>query len=142
MTGKFLANVAPEPQGPGVSGYRSRRQSLFRNEATEQTDGGFRLRCPEAAWRQRSMRLTCLVAAVAAILLCPAPAANAQEFPDGPGKEVFVAACGVCHEIGRARAGYTPEGWRTVVQMMRNVAAPVPADKWDVLTEYLIKSFP
>src|SRR5215475_6248712 len=88
------------------------------------------------------MRLTCLLAPVAAILLCPAPAANAQEFPDGPGKEVFVAACGGCHEIGRARVGYTPEGWRTVMQMMKNVAAPVPADKWDVLTEYLIKSFP
>src|SRR6266705_2015484 len=90
------------------------------------------------------MRLMSLLAPVAAILLCPAAAANAQErdFPEGPGKEVFVAACGVCHEIGRARAGYTPEGWRTVMQMMKNVAAPVPPDKWDTLTEYLIKSFP
>src|SRR5213594_1603615 len=90
------------------------------------------------------MRLMSLLAPVAAILLCPAAAANAQErdFPDGPGKDVFVAVCGGCHEIGRARAGYTPEGWRTVMQMMKNVAAPVPADKWDVLTDYLIKSFP
>jgi virginiamycin B lyase len=88
------------------------------------------------------MRLTSLLAPMAAILLCPAAAANAQEFPAGPGKEVFVAVCGGCHEIGRARAGYTPEGWRTVMQMMKNVAAPVPADKWDVLTDYLIKSFP
>src|SRR5919198_3468730 len=90
------------------------------------------------------MRLTCLLAPVAAILLCPAPA-NAQErgdFPDAPGKDVFVASCGGCHELGRARAGYTPEGWRTVIQMMKNVAAPVPADKWDMLTDYLIRSFP
>ena len=39
-------------------------------------------------------------------------------------------------------AGYTPEGWRTVVRMMQNVDAPVPKDQWDTVTEYLIKSFP
>jgi virginiamycin B lyase len=90
------------------------------------------------------MRLMSLLAPVVAILLGPAPAANAQgrDFPEGPGKDVFVSVCGGCHELNRARAGYTPEGWRTVVQMMKNVAAPVPPDKWDTLTDYLIKSFP
>src|SRR6185295_7635517 len=75
-------------------------------------------------------------------LLCSAAPTNAQDFPDGPGKETFTQVCGACHDINRARAGYTPEGWRTVVQMMKNVDAPVPAGQWDTLTDYLIKSFP
>jgi virginiamycin B lyase len=84
---------------------------------------------------------------LAAALLCSAMPAQAQQqapqdFPDGPGKETFVASCGGCHDLNRARAGYTPEGWRTVIQMMKNVDAPVPKDQWDTLTAYLIKSFP
>src|SRR5437899_12577447 len=88
------------------------------------------------------MRLIPLLAPVAAMLLCPVPAANAQDFPDGPGKEVFVAVCGGCHEINRARAGYTPEGWRTVVQIMINFEAPIPLDQVETLTHYLAESFP
>ena len=91
------------------------------------------------------MRQMSRLAPVAAIVLCQALPANAQQerdFPDGPGKDVFVASCGVCHELNRARAGYTPEGWRTVVQMMKNVGAPVPPEQWDTVTQYLIKSFP
>ena len=51
----------------------------------------------------------------AALISCAYPS-YAQNFPDGPGKETFVALCGGCHDINRARAGYTPEGWRTVVR--------------------------
>jgi virginiamycin B lyase len=65
-----------------------------------------------------------------------------QDLPDGPGKETVLAGCGGCHDINRVRAGYTPEGWRTVIQMMQNVGAPVPKDQWDTVTAYLIKSFP
>src|SRR4029450_1461312 len=90
------------------------------------------------------MRARTIVAPLASLLLWPAlpGSAQQQDFPDGPGKSVFVAACGGCHDINRARAGYRPEGWRTVITMMKNVAAPVPADQWDVLTDYVIKSFP
>jgi len=83
---------------------------------------------------------------VMAALLCstlPAPAQQAQQnFPEGPGKEIFVAACGGCHDINRARAGYTPEGWRTVMQMKINFDAPIANEQLATLTEYLIKSFP
>src|SRR5262245_66259810 len=71
----------------------------------------------------------------------PAPAQQA-DFPDGPGKETFLATCGGCHEINRARAGYTPEGWRTVMQMMVNFGGAGPKDQIPTLTDYLIKSFP
>ena len=40
------------------------------------------------------------------------------------------------------RAGYTPEGWRTVIRMMQNVDVPVPKAQWDTVTDYLIKNFP
>src|SRR5262249_56779666 len=61
---------------------------------------------------------------------------------DGPGKKVVPGFGGVGHDLTRLRIGYTPEGWRTVVRMMQNVDTPVPADQWDTVTEYLIKSFP
>ena len=53
-----------------------------------------------------------------------------------------MALCGGCHDINRARAGYTPEGWHTVMRMMLNFGAPVSKDQVDTLTDYLIKSFP
>src|SRR3954454_692393 len=66
----------------------------------------------------------------------------AQDFPDGPGKQTVLSVCGGCHDINRVRAGYTPEGWRTVIRMMENVGAPVPANEWDTVREYLTKNFP
>jgi virginiamycin B lyase len=72
--------------------------------------------------------------------------ANAQyterEWPEGPSKHRFVATCDGCHDINRVRVGYTPEGWLTVVHMMQNMQAPVPAEEWGAMTDYLIKNFP
>ena len=83
---------------------------------------------------------------IAVAFLCSSLPARAQEaqpdFPDRPGKETFVAVCGGCHDINRARAGYTPEGWRTVMRMMLNFDVPVPKDQVETLTNYLIASFP
>ena len=53
--------------------------------------------------------------------------------PAGPGKETVAAACSGCHEVNRIRAGYTPAGWRSVIQMMKNVDAPVPQAHLDLL---------
>jgi virginiamycin B lyase len=51
--------------------------------------------------------------------------------------------CGGCHDINRLKAGYTPEGWRTVMRMMQNVDVPLtPPIKVAAVTEYLTKSFP
>ena len=84
--------------------------------------------------------------ALVVALLCVPPTASAQQaqppFPDGPGKDTFVAVCGGCHDINRARAGYTPDGWRMVMQMMVNFDGAGPTEKIPELTEYLIKSFP
>jgi virginiamycin B lyase len=66
----------------------------------------------------------------------------AKEWPEGPSKQRFVATCDGCHDINRVRVGYTPEGWLTVVHMMQNAHAPVPAEEWGAMTDYLIKNFP
>jgi virginiamycin B lyase len=67
---------------------------------------------------------------------------TAKEWPEGPMKQRFVDACGMCHDINRIRVGYTPQGWLTVVRMMQNVDTPVPAQEWGAMTEYLMKNFP
>ncbi|MBI3370386.1 MAG: cytochrome C [Betaproteobacteria bacterium] len=76
-------------------------------------------------------------------LLCIAPFAGGQALPDGPGKEVAAAHCNSCHPLqARVGAGYTPEGWRTVLRMMANHGIDVPANQVAALTEYLVKNYP
>jgi virginiamycin B lyase len=78
-----------------------------------------------------------------AALLCSGLPALSQELPDGPGKQLAAANCNSCHTLlSRVGAGYTPEGWRTVLRMMANQGANVPADQVEPLREYLTKSFP
>src|SRR5262245_54564048 len=99
-----------------------------------------------ATFVEKTMSRTPLLALIAAALLCAARPAGAQQaqpdFPDGPGKQTFVNLCGACHDINRVCAGYTPEGWHTVMRMMLNFDVPVPKDEVDQLTQYLIKNFP
>jgi len=87
-----------------------------------------------------------LLPVIAAALLGSVFPAMAQQpgadFPEGAGKAPVQAICGGCHEIGRVTAGYTPEGWRTVVRMMQNFGAPIPPDQVATITDYLTKSFP
>ena len=65
------------------------------------------------------------------------------ELPEGKGKEMVAAQCNSCHPFhARLGAGYTAEGWRTVMRMMTNHGVPVPADQLATITEYLTKNFP
>jgi virginiamycin B lyase len=81
--------------------------------------------------------------ALTAALLWGGPPAWSQELPDGPGKELAEANCNICHTLlSRVGSGYTPQGWTTVLQMMHNQGAPLPADQVESLKAYLIKSFP
>src|SRR5450631_4138045 len=82
-----------------------------------------------------------LPALTCALLATTLPAA-AQDFPEGPGKQLVTAVCGACHDINRIRIGYTPDGWRTVIRMMQNMETPIPADQWATVTDYLTKNFP
>src|SRR6267154_6393125 len=82
------------------------------------------------------------VVLTAALLCSPLPTFS-QTLPDAPGKELAAANCNSCHTLlSRVGAGYTPEGWRTVLRMMANPGVNVPAEQADPLREYLTKSFP
>jgi virginiamycin B lyase len=86
---------------------------------------------------------THLLAAAALMLAVPAQAQyTAKEWPEGAMKQRFTETCGICHDINRIRVGYTPEGWLTVVRMMQNMDAPVAADEWAAMQDYLVKNFP
>jgi len=75
--------------------------------------------------------------------LCSLLPASSQELPEGKGKELAAANCNSCHTLlSRVGAGYTPDGWRTVMRMMANQGVAVPADQIAPLTEYLTESFP
>ena len=92
------------------------------------------------------MMLKALTSSVLLALLVQANPAHAQytakDWPEGPMKQRFAETCGLCHDINRIRVGYTPEGWLTVVRMMQNFDAPITAEEWPAMTEYLIKNFP
>src|SRR5262245_46752921 len=87
-----------------------------------------------------SGRLLVIVMAVA-VLGASVPAA-AQDLPEGEGKQTVAVLCGSCHDVNRVRAGYTPQGWRTVMQMMFNFGVAVPTDQLATVTEYLTRNFP
>ncbi len=84
---------------------------------------------------------SCVV--LAAVLLCSGFPALGQELPEGPGKELAAANCNACHTLlSRVGAGYTAEGWHTVLRMMLNQGAPLQTDQIPQLEAYLVKSFP
>jgi virginiamycin B lyase len=87
--------------------------------------------------------LLSLLAAALSFVANPSQAQQpGQDFPDGPGKDIVVAVCGNCHDINRARAGYTADGWNTLQHMMQNFGTPISAEDWPKVTAYLIKAFP
>src|ERR1700686_611336 len=96
----------------------------------------------EREFREGTMfRQSCTI--LTAALLRAAFPALGQQLPDGPGKELAQANCNICHALlSRVGAGYTAEGWNTVLRMMVNQGAPLPADQIEPLKAYLIKSFP
>ena len=67
----------------------------------------------------------------------------AQELPEGEGKEAVAATCNACHPLlARVGSGYTADGWHTVMRMMVNQGAAIPADQAEMMMQYLIKTFP
>ena len=84
-----------------------------------------------------------ILPAMGAALLGSVIPASSQGLPDGPGKETVAAYCESCHTFAsRVGAGYTPDGWRTVMRMMANHSVSVPADQAATVMEYLVKNFP
>jgi virginiamycin B lyase len=86
---------------------------------------------------QKSLLLT-------GILVFAIPSAYAQTaLPDGPGKNTIQSVCSGCHALGMVtNSGHSHADWETVLHMMVNVGAPVPADQFPIVVDYLAKNFP
>ena len=95
---------------------------------------------------------TLLISLAAGTLLMSLPARAQMQFgereavqmPAGDAKDLVENACSVCHSLTNITnsQGHTPEEWKTTVSMMLNVGAAIPAEKVDMVTNYLIKNFP
>src|ERR1700674_969579 len=93
-----------------------------------------------------------LICTMAGSLLFVVPASGqeqtqdraAVQLPDGDAKDLIADPCSACHSLSNITnsQGHSPEEWKTTVAMMLNVGAAVPAEKVDMVTNYLIKNFP
>lgn len=71
------------------------------------------------------------------------PAAAWSQDVANTGKALVEAGCNSCHPLSaRVGTGYTEEGWKTVMQMMKHHGAQIPADKEPAMMEYLVKAYP
>lgn len=63
-------------------------------------------------------------------------------FPPGPGRDRFVARCGVCHTprfvLGKR---YDRPGWERIIDRMIRFGADVPAQDYPVIATYLSSHF-
>jgi hypothetical protein len=75
-------------------------------------------------------------------MLCPLSHSMAQDFPNGPGKDVVISNCGRCHDLARITTGHSAEGWQSIVHKMQGLGAGLPEDQMRTVTEYLAKNFP
>jgi virginiamycin B lyase len=76
-------------------------------------------------------------------LLAPHGARAQSALPEGEGKALVQSACSSCHGLSRVTgAGHSKAEWDTVLHMMANVGATVPADQFETISAYLARNFP
>jgi cytochrome c5 len=62
--------------------------------------------------------------------------------PDGPGKEIVLNTCTMCHDLGRIKQGRrSPEEWEETLISMLNEGAPLSDDNFALVHRYLSKNF-
>src|SRR4029077_7581903 len=72
----------------------------------------------------------------------PAPANPVVELPEGDGKAIATENCQACHKLTNlTKAHKNLDDWKDTVQTMIDRGANVPADKVDILVQYLVKNF-
>jgi cytochrome c5 len=71
-----------------------------------------------------------------------ASASKPAGLPDGDGKEIATNSCQSCHTLTNLTDAHkNADQWRETVQLMIDRGADVPADKIDILVNYLAKNF-
>jgi virginiamycin B lyase len=72
-----------------------------------------------------------------------APNHQTPPLPEGAGKATVQTACAGCHSLTQVtNAGHNRAEWDTILHMMINAGAPVPADQYDTVLNYLAAKFP
>jgi hypothetical protein len=62
--------------------------------------------------------------------------------PDGPGKEIVLNTCTMCHDLNRIKLGRrSPEEWEETLVSMLNEGAPLSDEAFGVVHQYLSKNF-
>jgi len=62
--------------------------------------------------------------------------------PDGPGKQILLNTCTMCHNLQRIRNGRrSPEEWEETLLAMLNEGAPVSDEQFPVIHAYLSRHF-
>lgn len=62
--------------------------------------------------------------------------------PDGPGKEVVLNICTMCHDLQRIKLGRrTPEEWEETLIAMLNEGAPLSDQEFALVHRYLSRNF-
>ena len=70
------------------------------------------------------------------------PPATGEGLPDGPGKDLVVRMCGLCHQPVRAASvRLTREGWQTVIEDMVKRGAKGTDEEKEKVLEYLVTNF-
>jgi cytochrome c5 len=62
--------------------------------------------------------------------------------PEGPGKEILLNICTMCHDLGRIRLGRrSTEEWEETLVSMLNEGAPLSEQDFPLIHAYLSKNF-
>ena len=97
---------------------------------------------PAAANAVAAAPATASPAPVAADSSAPTAAKAVVELPEGDGKAIATENCQACHKLTNlTKAHKNLDDWKETVQTMIDRGANVPADKIDILAQYLAKNF-
>jgi hypothetical protein len=67
---------------------------------------------------------------------------NFGPLPDGPGKEVVLNKCTVCHDLKRVRQHFaSPEDWAETLGAMENEGLMINDEEFAILLRYLARNF-
>jgi competence protein ComEA len=62
--------------------------------------------------------------------------------PDGPGKDIVLNTCTICHDLSRIKTvRHTKEEWQETLIAMLNEGAPLSDENFPVVLNYLAKNF-
>jgi hypothetical protein len=82
------------------------------------------------------------LATILLLAFLPVAPVQAQDLPDGPGKDLVMNVCTMCHELTRITSKKrTKEEWSDTVDKMAARGAKATDEEFDMIVAYLTKNF-